>query len=155
MLHCAQQPGDPIWDALKHEVSRLAQLDGYPNPEFSAPAFRELVVALQNSDSLDDAKFFIDDVMMCEMVCPKPSQLRDMIRNARETKAAIAPSPNVDAVKVFSRYRQDSDPRVNEHLGLLTDILTRKLAKDHPARTRIRELQVELLEDYPHYRPQW
>jgi hypothetical protein len=84
-MHTTQQAGESTWEFLKGQVMRLGQLDGFPVPEFKPEAFRELVVALQNADSIEDARQFVDDVMMCELICPKPSQLRDMIRSARES----------------------------------------------------------------------
>lgn len=110
-----QQPGEETWEALKVQVMRLGQLDGFPQPAFNPEAFRELVVALQNSDSLQDARNFVDDVMMCEMVCPKPSQVRDMIRSARE---ATMGSPAFKEMDAWKRLQEPSEGTASEKENL-------------------------------------
>jgi len=153
-MHSNQQPGEATWEALKDQVDRLGGLDGFPKSEFQPAAYRELVVALQNSDSLEDAKNFIDDVMMCELVCPKPSQLRDMIRSARESRDANKPAqytPDLTpAVERISNWPKDTDERWNRHLELLRQTVQKKLPKDHPLRIQLRELTAELKSAYPH-----
>jgi hypothetical protein len=152
-MHTTQQAGEATWEALKSQVMRLGQLDGYPQPEYKPEAFRELVVALQNADSLEDAHQFIDDVMMCELICPKPSQLRDMIRSVRESRGGNKPAefqPDfVPPVQRMANWPKDSDERFNRHLELLKQTTQKKLHKDHPARIELRELTAELKAAYP------
>ena len=153
-MHTTQQPGEATWEALKAQVERFGQLDGFPKPEFQGRAFVELVIALSGADNLDDARQFVDDVMMCELVCPKPVQLRDMIRAARESREARKPSQYpADAMPVSERianWPKDSDERFNQHLDLLRVITQKKLPKDHPLRVELRELTQELRLSYPH-----
>lgn len=128
-MFSTQQPGEKTWDALKAQVARLGQLDGYPQPEFKPEAFRELVVALQNAESIEDAKNFIDDVMMCEMVCPKPSQLRDMIRSAREAKMGSAAFEEIDAWKALQQIPEDVTPSEKANLTAHLRILEARMAE--------------------------
>lgn len=125
-MHSTQEPGEQTWEALKAQVARLGQLDGYPKPEFQVEAFRELVVALQNAETLEDAKNFIDDVMMCEMVCPKPSQLRDMIRNAREQKTSQS-LQDIDAWKALQELPPAIDPSTRNDLQAHMTILLARM----------------------------
>ena len=153
-MYTTQQSGDATWEALKDQVDRLGQLDGFPKAEFQPAAYRELVIALSNSDSLDDARQFIDDVMMCELICPKPVQLRDMIRAVREVRAGSKPAqyqPDFSApVERMANWPKDPDERFNRHLDLLRLTVEKKLAKDHPLRVELRELTAELKSSYPH-----
>lgn len=151
-MHTTQQPGEPTWEALKAQVERLGQLDGFPKPEFQGRAFVELVIALSGADNLDDARQFVDDVMMCELVCPKPVQLRDMIRNVRESRTQqqqYRPDPTPAAERI-SNWPKDPDERFNRHLELLRQTVQKKLPKDHPLRVELRELTQELRLSYPH-----
>lgn len=153
-MHTTQQPGEETWEALKSQVERLGQLDGYPKPEFQGKAFVELVIALSNSDSLDDARQFIDDVMMCELICPKPSQLRDIIRAVRDIRTGSKPvqyQPDFSApLERMANWPKDPDERFNRHLELLRQTTTpKKLPKDHPLRVELWELTAELKSSYP------
>ena len=153
-MFSTQQAGEPTWESLKDQVDRLAGLDGFPKSQFEPAAYRELVVALQNADTLEDAKNFIDDVMMCELICPKPVQLRDMIRAVREVRAGSKPAqyqPDFSApVERMANWPKDPDERFNRHLDLLRLTVEKKLAKDHPLRVELRELTAELKLSYPH-----
>jgi hypothetical protein len=136
-MFSTQQSGEATWDALKTQVARLGQLDGYPQPEYKPEAFRELVVALQNADSPEDAKRFIDDVMMCELICPKPSQLRDMIRSARESKQSSAPSYVENPNDPFETLvAQSKDPNLDAHLQFLLARLKEIKGMTWPQRQR-------------------
>jgi hypothetical protein len=126
-MYSTQQSGEETWEALKGEVQRLGQLDGYPVPEFQPKAFVELVIALQNADSLQEAKQFIDDVMMCELICPKPSQLRDMIRSARESREAAEPDREVDAWKRLQELPSDMTPSEKQNLEAHMTILLARM----------------------------
>ena len=128
-MHSTQQAGEATWEALKAQVMRLGQLDGYPKPEFQPEAFRELVVALQNAESLEDAQNFIDDVMMCELICPKPVQLRDMIRDARESKQGSPALQEIDAWKVLGEFPPDFNPTEKQNLEAHLKILQARMAE--------------------------
>lgn len=152
-MYSTQQNGEPTWESLKDQIDRLAQLDGFPKPEFQASAYRELVIALQNADTLADAKQFIDDVMMCEMVCPKPTQIREMIWNARDAKkpAERVWDDNIPPAQRIANWPKDSDDRFNRHLDLLRAVVDKKLPPDHALRRiELRELTAQLKADYPH-----
>lgn len=115
-MFSTQQSGEQVWEALKSQVERLGQLDGYPKPEYQPKAFIELVIALQNADSLQDAKQFIDDLMMCELVCPKPSQIRNMILDARDQKKSYAENP-VDPFEALKAMQASATPSERENLA--------------------------------------
>jgi hypothetical protein len=127
MIYSRQEAGEATWEALKTQVARLGQLDGYPKPEFQPEAFRELVIALQNADTLEDAKNFIDDVMMCEMVCPKPSQLRDMIRSAREAKIPNPAFQEIDAWKRLQQFEPEIPASHRENMEAHMTILKARM----------------------------
>lgn len=128
-MFSTQQAGEPTWESLKDQVDRLAGLDGFPKSQFEPAAYRELVVALQNADTLEDAKNFIDDVMMCELVCPKPVQIRDMIRSAREAKMGSPAFQEIDAWKLLQQTPADCPPSERENLALHLRILQARMAE--------------------------
>ncbi len=128
-MYSTQQAGEPTWEALKDQVDRLAGLDGFPKSQFEPAAYRELVVALQNADNLEDAKNFIDDVMMCELICPKPVQIRDMIRSAREATMGSAVFEEIDAWKKLQQMPDDYTPSEKENLAAHLRILEARMAE--------------------------
>jgi hypothetical protein len=128
-MFSTQQAGEPVWESLKDQVDRLAGLDGFPKSFFEPAAYRELVVALQNAETLEDAKNFVDDVMMCEIVCPKPVQLRDMIRAAREAKVGSAVFEDIDAWKRLQEIPSDVTPSEKQNLSAHMQILLARMAQ--------------------------
>ncbi len=128
-MYSTQQAGEETWEALKAQVMRLGQLDGYPSPDFKAEAFRELVIALQNADTLKDAAQFIDDVMMYEMVCPKPTQLRDIIRAAKEAVTGSPALKDIDAWKAMEQFPADATVSERENLAAHLRILEARMAE--------------------------
>ena len=128
-MFSTQQAGEPVWESLKDQIDRLAGLDGFPKSQFEPAAYRELVVALQNADSLEDAKNFVDDVMMCEIVCPKPVQLRDMIRSARESKMGSPAFEEIDAWKKLQEIPDNFTPSEKANLAAHLQILEARMAE--------------------------
>ncbi len=126
-MHSTQQAGEQVWEALKDQVDRLAGLDGFPKSAFEPAAYRELVVALQNADTLEDAKNFIDDVMMCELVCPKPSQIRDMIRSAREATMGSPAFEEIDTWKCLQQFEPDIPASAKQNLEAHIAILQARM----------------------------
>lgn len=147
-MFSTQQPGEDTWEKLKAQVMRLGQLDGYPQPEFKPEAFRELVVALQNADTLSDAKQFVDDLMMCELICPKPSQIRDMIRSAREshpTHQENTHDPFEDLAAIPSHYTPAEKENLKAHLDILLARMKETKGMTWPQRQRSTPLRDSLL----------
>lgn len=147
-MFSTQQSGEATWDALKAQVARLGQLDGYPQPEFKPEAFRELVVALQNADSLADAKQFVDDLMMCELICPKPSQIRDMIRSARESHPSHEENtrdPFEAIATIPSNYTPTEKENLKAHLDILLARMKETKGMTWPHRQRSTPLRDSLL----------
>jgi len=68
-------------DYCKHQVMRMAGLDGFP---LQAAPIQELVDALIVSETNESAKTVIDDFMENSIRCPKPAEIRQAARSARD-----------------------------------------------------------------------
>lgn len=86
MINCKQLSGDPIWESLKEEIARMAQLKNYPNPSFEPKAFKELVLVLQREcNSIPEATLVVDDLIY-GTECPLPTNLSDSIKSRQERR---------------------------------------------------------------------
>lgn len=90
MLNCQQKDDDKVWESLKAQVARMAQLKGFP---WEKEAKRELVLALQCADSLDQAKAYVDGIIesaTADAECPLPGDIR---RSINSRKLPVLPDP--------------------------------------------------------------
>jgi len=79
------------------QIIRLAQLNYYPREDDYAPALRELVEAARGADSEDCLKQAIAQILYDAEDCPKPADIRRVVRIENERSREIAESQKREA----------------------------------------------------------
>lgn len=68
-------------DFCKKQITRVEKFAGFPSER---EAFQDLVTAIQNFDTREQAQKFMDDWTQNETICPKPADIRRAAYDARE-----------------------------------------------------------------------
>jgi len=92
---------DPVWGELMKQITRLEQLDKFP---FGPEAKKDLGAALANAESLDEARFTIDEFVQGARAgekCPLSGDIVALIqqRHARSHPVLVMPAAETQAPK--------------------------------------------------------
>lgn len=80
MINCKYEQGDPTWDALVKQVARMSGMERFP---YETQAKRELVLALCNCFSLEEAVMVVSDFVHYGRFCPTAGEVRAKIYDLR------------------------------------------------------------------------
>ncbi len=90
MIQCEYVDGDPVWEGLKEQASRLENFDKFP---WEKAALRDLVLALAGADSVAEATEVVDGfVKYHKGRCPNAANLREALNELQERRGKVPAS---------------------------------------------------------------